>query len=106
MLSEILTGRHIKVNKEHNSLAVNAEVKAIISENVNKEDVVTYTNGSLIRNQRSVWAFKARSGGSIAQEASGAFAMATSNMTMGIMAVTKVFNWLESQNYTRERNIK
>jgi hypothetical protein len=89
-----------KAYKEQNSLAVDAEVKAIISENANENDVMIYTDGSVMCKQRSAWAFIARSTGRLFQEASGAFAMKTSNMTMEIMAVTKVYIWLKSQDYT------
>jgi hypothetical protein len=64
-----------KANEEQDSLAVDAKAKAIISDNANEEDVVTYTDGSVIRNQRSAWAFIACLGCRIIQEASGAFAM-------------------------------
>jgi hypothetical protein len=77
-----------KANREQNSLVVDAEVKAIMSENANEEDVVISTVGSIIINQRSAWAFSARSGGRSVQEASSAFAMITSSMKM--LPVTKV----------------
>jgi ribonuclease HI len=57
--------------------------------------VVIYTDGSVVRNQRGGWELTARSGDMIVYKASGAFAR-----TMEIMVATKVFIWLESQNYT------
>jgi ribonuclease HI len=61
---------------------------------------VAYTVKSVIRHQRSAWAFTARSSGRIIQEASDAFARTRSSVTMEIVAVTKVSIWLDSHDYT------
>jgi ribonuclease HI len=87
--------------REQNPIAVQAEVMALIAENSESDDAVIFTDGSVIRNQRCAWAFTARSGGKIVTEDSGAFAATTSSLTMEVMAVTKAFIWLESQNFSR-----
>ena len=54
----------------------------------------------MIRNEKSGYAFVVMSSGKIIHEASGAYAMTTSSMTMEIMAVTEALRWMEGQDYT------
>ena len=86
--------------REQNPAAVNAEVNALINEHADEPEVLIYTDGSVVKQQRSAWAFTARAAGRTVQESSGAYSMTTSSMTMEVMAGTQTFIWLESQNYT------
>ena len=86
--------------KEKNSIVVNAEVNALISENSGDGDVMIYTDGSVVRQQRSAWAFTARSACRTVYEASSAYLMTTSSMTMEVMAVTRAISWLATQDYS------
>ena len=87
--------------REQCSLAVEAEVQALIYDHIDGEDVVIYTDGSVIReDNRCSWAFTARCRGSVVHEACGAFVVTTSSMTMEVMVVTKALIWLQSQNFS------
>src|ERR1700729_3957751 len=66
--------------REQNPVTVNAEVNTLISEISDEADAQIYTDGSVVRYQKSARAFTARSAGRIVQEARGAFAMTTSCM--------------------------
>ena len=87
--------------KEKNAIVVNAEVNALISENSGDGDVLIYTDGSVVRHHRSAWAFTARSACQTVYEASGAYLMTTSSMTMEVIAVTRAISWLATQDYSR-----
>ena len=75
-----------------------AEVQALIFENSFVGDVVIYTDGSVVQHTRSSWAFTAQVGGRTIKADSGA--VATSSMTVEVMAVTKAMAWLETQAFT------
>ena len=47
--------------KEQNSIVVNAEVNELISETSGNGDVLINTDGSVVRQHKSAWAFTARS---------------------------------------------
>ena len=87
--------------KEKNAIVVNAEVNALISENSGDGDIMIYTDGSVVRQQRSAWGFTARSACQTVYEASSAYLMTTSSMTMEVMAVTRAIDWLATQDYSR-----
>src|SRR5579871_4624984 len=72
--------------RERTPTAVDAEVRALIEENTDDEDVVIYTDGSVVRHQQSAWAFSARARNRTVKEGSGAFAVTTSSLTMEVMA--------------------
>ena len=78
---------------------MDGEIRALIDENSADNDVIIYTDGSVIRHQRCSWAFSARSSGKTVKEASGAFATTTSSLTMEVRAVTEAWLWLTSQDY-------
>ena len=59
--------------RQQNPVAVNAEVNAIISEYSDETDAIIYTDGSVICQQRSVWAFTAHSAGRTVKEVNGFF---------------------------------
>src|SRR5579871_565052 len=86
-----------RASKKNNPVAVEAEVQALVDENSQGNDIVIYTDGSVIRHVRSSWAYTARSAGEIVREASGAFAATTSSVAMETMAVTKALAWMETQ---------
>ena len=86
--------------RELTPVAINTEIKALIDENTTPGDALIYTDGSVIRNEKSGYAFVVMSSGKIIHEASGAYAMTTSSMTMEIMAVTQALRWMEGQDYT------
>src|SRR5579871_4514953 len=86
-----------RTSKKNTPVAVEAEVQALVYETSQGNDIVISTDGSVIRHVRSSWAYTARSGGRIVQEASGDFAVTTSSMTMETMAVTKALAWMETQ---------
>jgi hypothetical protein len=65
-------------------VAVKAEVEALIFENSSDKDIIIYTDGSVIRHVRSVWAFTASVEGRTVYEDCGAFASTTSSMTMEV----------------------
>ena len=77
-----------------------AEIQALIGENSTIGDTIIYTDGSVVRNVKSSWAFTAQIGGKTVKEDSGAFAVTTSSLTMEVVAVTKAIQWLETQNIT------
>ena len=84
-------------SKNNTPVALEAEVQALVEDTFQGNDIVIYTDGSVIRHVRSSWAYTARSGGRVVQEESGAFAVTTSSMTMEIMAVSRALAWMETQ---------
>lgn len=86
--------------REWNPLAVQAEVSALINEYSAENDPCVFTDGSVVRNQRSAWAFTVRSHGRTLMEDSGAYTSTTSSLTMETTAVTRAIAWLQTQNFS------
>lgn len=78
---------------EHISATVNAEVKALTSENTRDSSTLTYTNRSVVQCNRCVGLY-----GQLKWQDSGAFVATRSSLTV---AVTKALSWLRSQDYTQ-----
>lgn len=91
----------IEIVEEKNLVAVNAEVIAWFSDNSNNTRVVIYnTVGLAVRHHRRCGASIGLAGERTVRETSAAFSVTTSSMTMEIMAVTRAFRRLESEDYT------
>jgi hypothetical protein len=86
--------------REQNPVAGNIEVNTFTNENPDEGDVPIYTDWSAVQHQNSAWVFPGHSVDKTVQDASGAFSITTSIMTMEEMVVTQANMWLESQNYT------
>jgi ribonuclease HI len=80
-----------------NPVFVEAEVQALIYENLSEKDVIIYSDGSVGRLAQSSWAFTAQVAGQTVPEHSGAFHHHTNSMTMEVMTLTKALAF--SSNY-------
>lgn len=94
-------------------MAVISEVDTLSSKN-STEGGIIYTDGSVIGNQQSAWAFAAQYGWKMIVEEWevftvttcsrttewGALSLTTSNRTTETMAEIKVMKWLETQSAT------
>ena len=87
--------------RQLNPVVVEAEVQALIFENVVEGSAIIYTDGSVTRRIKSAWAFTVEVNGKVVKESSGAFAGTTSSLTMEILAATKALEWLERQSFTQ-----
>ena len=81
--------------------ATHAEVETIIEENSRPGDVIIFTDGSVVREQKSGWAYSARVDGQIISENSMACSTTLSSMMTEINAVTLALTWVSSQDYSR-----
>ena len=81
--------------------ATHAEVETIIEENSRPGDVIIFTDGSVVRDQQSGWAYTARVDGHIVSEDSMACSTTLSSMATEINAVTLALTWLSRQDYGR-----
>ena len=81
--------------------ATHAEVETIIEENSSPGDVIIFTDGSVVREQKSGWAYSARVRGQIVSEDSRACSTTLSSMMTEINAVTLALTWVISQDYSR-----
>ena len=81
--------------------ATHAEVETIIEENSRPGDVIIFTDGSVVREQKSGWAYSARVDGQIVSEDSMACSTTLSSMMTEINAVTLALTWVSSQDYSR-----
>ena len=80
--------------------ATHAEVETIIEENSRPGDVIIFTDGLVVREQKSGWAYSARVDGQIVSENSMACSTLSSMMTE-INAVTLALTWVSSQDFSR-----
>ena len=74
-----------------------AEVQMLLEANSKPNDIVTYTDGSVTRDQSS-WTFTVKQGGRTVHEDSGAQRVTTSSLTIEVEAVTHAIQWLASQS--------
>jgi ribonuclease HI len=77
-----------------NLVFVKAEVQALIHENSSENDIIIFTDGSVVRHVQNSWAFTTQVGARTVHEDNGAFYHITSIMTIEVMAVTKALSWL------------
>ncbi len=84
--------------REQNPLMVDQKVKALIDEHSRPGDIIIYTDGSVVRGERSAWAFTSQRNGRTLHEDSGAFPTTTSSMTMEVMAASRALEWVKELN--------
>ena len=78
-----------KANKNNVGSMINSEIRALVDENSTEDDIIIFTDGSVVRHLRSSWAFTAQRAGRTIHEESGAYKKTTSSLTMEVVAVTK-----------------
>ena len=86
--------------RERCGMINNAEVCWLIDENSRNDDVVIFTDGSVVRGVRSGWGFTARTGGRRVEEQCSAYAITTRSMRMEEEAATAALSWLSTTSYT------
>ena len=80
---------------------VELEIQQLLCDNTTADDVIIYTDGSVLREIKSGWGFSARARGKIVCEQNGAYRETTSSMRMEIEAVTAAMRWLSGTTSTR-----
>lgn len=78
---------------------IHVTVSILISKNYKEAGAVIYTVGSVVGHRRYVWAFTARSSGQNNPGSQRWLHYTTSSLTMEVMAVTKAFVWLKTQDH-------
>ena len=81
--------------------ATHAEIETLIEENSQPGDVIIFTDGSVVRDQKSGWAYSARVDGKTVSEDSQACSSTLSSMMTEINAVTLALRWAINQPYSR-----
>ena len=76
-------------------------METIIEENSRPGDVIIFTDGSVVREQKSGWAYSARVDGQIVSENSMACSATLSRMMTKINAVILALTWVSTQDYSR-----
>ena len=77
--------------------ATDRAIESLIEEYRRPNDVVVFTDGSVVRGTKSGWAFSARDGETTevtVMEKSGATEVTTSSMYMEVVAITEALKWL------------
>ena len=69
--------------------------------NTEEDDIVIYTDGSVVRGSKSGWGFSARIKGRVVAEKSGAYMVTTTSLRMEIEAVTAAVQWLSETSFVR-----
>ena len=83
--------------RERASIAVNADIHELIQTNTKPEDVIIFTDGSVMKEiNKSGWGFSARVEGKVVMERSEAYNITTSSMRMEEIAVTAALQWVSS----------
>ena len=70
-----------------------SEIKLLIQENSKPQDLIVYTDGSLTKD-KSGWSFTVKQGVTTIHEASAAYMVSTSSLTMEVEAVTHTLCWI------------
>ena len=81
------------------SRTAHAEVEALIADNSQACDAVIFTDGSVVRESKSGWAFTARVDGGVEAEESDATDPTLSSMQTEINAITFALSWVKHQDY-------
>ena len=81
--------------------ATDRAIEGLIEEYRRPNDVVVFTDGSVVRGTKSGWAFSARDGETTVtvMEKSGATEVTTSSMYMEVVAITEALKWLRDTEY-------
>ena len=72
----------------------NAAIQCLIEDNCRPDEVIIYTDGSVLRGERSGWGFSASRHYITLKEGSGATNLTTSSMCVEIKAITEALKWL------------
>ena len=72
----------------------NAAIQCLIEDNCRPDEVIIYTDGSVLRGERSGWGFSAARHYITLKEGSGATNLTTSSMCVEIKAITEALKWL------------
>ena len=93
-------GRHCR---EWPQGKTDAEIRVILEENSQPQDLIVYTDGSVTKSQ-SGWAFTVKQDGKTIHEDSAAYKVTTSSMTMEVEAVTHALQWIAT--ITTDKNTR
>ena len=74
--------------------ATDRQIQSLIEENCRPDETIIYTDGSVLRGEKSGWAFSASQHYITRKEGSGATTITTSSMTVEIKAITEALKWL------------
>ena len=78
-----------------------SEIKLLIQENSEPQDLIVYTDGSVTKDQ-SGWGFTVKQGATtIHEDSRAAYTVSTSSLTMEVEAVTHALRWIASRADSR-----